>query len=213
MRRLDHEQGTDEWRLARQGIITGTKAADLLNTLKSGKWATSRANTVATIALERLNTGLVPHGGGKATERGHAFEDDGRNAYAFRNLVEVTTAGLCLHSHVDQWGCSPDGLVSMDGALEIKVPTNVAKHANYLCDPKTLLEEYEGQCRHNLFITGRDWIDIASYHPEAPNGLHLAICRMERPDSWAEYTEQLNEAEAEIERYIDRLRACQEMAA
>jgi len=205
MRELDLEQGSPDWHTARNGVITGTKAQDLFDTLKSGKPAKSRENAIAVLAMERLDSAANIIARGQAMERGHEFEDAAAGEYGFWRNVETEVCGFALHDHVDLWGCSPDRLIGDDGVLEIKVPTAIHKHVKYLQDPQELLAEYGGQCLHNLFITGRDWIDICSYHPEARSPLHLAICRLERPASWDEYMGKLNAADAEIEALIDAL--------
>lgn len=205
MRVLNLEQGSEDWHEARRGVITGTKAKDLFAKNKDGKYSKSRENSIASLAMQRLESAARLSSGGKATERGHEYEAEAAMIYAAERKTEVSLCGFALHEQVDIWGCSPDRLVGKHGVLEIKVPTSVPKHVSYLQDPKVLLDEYEGQCRHNLFITGRDWIDIASYHPEARSPLHLAICRMERPKSWDSYIVELSEADHEIEALIAQL--------
>ena len=205
MRELDVEQGSDAWHLARRGVITGTKANDLFAKLKGGKYAKTRENAIASLAMQRLDSAANIMAGGASIQRGHDFEDAAVTEYEFWTRQDAEVCGFALHSQVDIWGCSPDRLVGNHGVLEIKVPTSVPKHVSYLQDPQVLLAEYEGQCRHNLFITGRDWIDIASYHPEARSPLHLAICRMERPKSWDSYIVELTEADEEIEALIAQL--------
>jgi len=41
-----------------------------------------------------------------------------------------------------------------------------------------LEEKYKPQLQGQLYITGRQWVDIISYHPEFPEDLKVAVIRV-----------------------------------
>jgi hypothetical protein len=62
-------------------------------------------------------------------------------------------------------GCSPDGLVSEDGGIEIKSLNDVA-HYKLIRDGKKEIEsKYIWQVQMNLLITKRKWWDLIFYNP------------------------------------------------
>jgi len=206
---LTMEQGTPEWLEARRGVITATKAQDIFATTKAGKPTAKRAQAIAKLALERLNSEASPSVSSPQMRRGHEFEDEARAAYEFETMQMVMQCGMVMHDK-EKWGSSPDGLVGTSGGLETKVPTDHSKHVNYLISKgQDLFDEYEHQVRHSLFISQREFWDICSFQPEAPPGLQLAKYRLERPASWASYEAKLMTVEAEIERLVDELKEIQ----
>lgn len=209
---LTMEQGTPEWLEARRGVITSTKALNIFDLKKTGEPTAKHDQQIAKIAMERLNSEALPGATGAAMRRGHDFEDAARTAYMIKTMKEVTECGMIMHDK-EKWGCSPDGLIEDNGGLEIKVPTDAAKHVAYLQDPQELIEEYGHQMRHSMFIAQWDYIDIASYHPEAPPGLQLATIRMTPPPSWVDYQVKLLKADRKIAALIESLISIQQKAA
>jgi len=82
-----------------------------------------------------------------------------------------------LHDNVEA-GASPDGLIGEDGLLEIKCPL-AHTHVGYLREG-VLPPKYIPQVQGQLWVTGRQWCDFVSYHPE----LKIMIVRVERDDSY-----------------------------
>lgn len=74
-------------------------------------------------------------------------------------------------------GTSPDRLVGDQGLLEIKTPSE-AVHVAYLLKAGSAYEAYRVQTQGQLWISGREWNDLLSYHPEMPP----AIVRIERDE-------------------------------
>lgn len=207
----DVEQGTPEWRALRRGRITGSRANSLFRRTSRG-WATGRAHMVSTIAMERLHGERAASGEGAAQRRGHDNEAAARDAYSFHTGAEVELVGFMTRSDHPMEGVSPDGLVGSDGAVEFKVPTALEKHVDYVLNGSHVAE-YEGQLRHTLYVTGRAWIDVVSYYPEAAPNLQLAIRRVTRADvGMADYPEMLDAAWAEIDARAEALVAVQRAA-
>lgn len=217
---FDIEQGTDEWFALRRGVITATRAQALFERGQSkagGKFSYTarhkekRVEAIAEIAMERLKHSGKPRITGAALRRGNDFEDEAIDAYTFYTGNIVENCGFMLHSIVEGVGCSPDGLIGDDGMVQIKVPTSVKKHVEYL-QFKTHASEYGWQLFHEMFTAERKWTDIVSYCPEAPEYLQLATHRVFAPKSWGEYRKMLLEAEKEIEQKVASLSAIKSAA-
>ena len=63
-----------------------------------------------------------------------------------------------------------------DGVVEIKCP-KLSTHITYL-QGGSLPTEYKRQCAHLLWVTDAEWLDFASYHPDAFKTLF--VYRLER---------------------------------
>ena len=214
------EQGSAEWFAHRRGVITATRAQALLehgkSNTKKGKghslsYLKGRDDAIAEIAMERLAHSGKPHTTGAALRRGHDFEQEAIDAYIFQSGEIVAACGFALHSDYPQLGCSPDGLVGDRGMVQIKVPTSVSKHVDYLKN-KSHASEYGWQLFHELYVMDRDWTDIVSYCPEADAGLQLAVHRVYAPKNWDSYHALLAKADADIEEQVSSLSEIQQAA-
>lgn len=154
-------QGTKEWKEARGGIPTAS-AFDMIITTKMEP-SKQRQKYMYALAVEKI-TGVKDEGYKNANmERGIEMEAEARKMYQLMTDSEVETVGVCYQDEKKLWGCSPDGLVGKDGALEIKCPT-APVHVEYILEGK-LPTAYIQQTQGQLFITGRKWLDFMSYFP------------------------------------------------
>lgn len=179
MRYTEHlvDQRSPEWYALRLGRFCGSRAADMLATIKSGE-AAARRNLRLQIVLERLT--------GKAQERGYVSQamQDGIEREADAVALYDAATGLCarptgfLALNDVMAGCSPDGLVGDDGGLEVKCPIP-ATHLEFL-RTGVIPEDYVKQIRHCLWVTGRNWWDYLSYNPEFPEPLCVRVARVKR---------------------------------
>ena len=206
------QQRDDAWFTARAGMFTASRMGDLMARTKTGPSA-SRRNMITTLAVERLTGSCVETYQNEAMRRGQEMEAEALAAYAFELGCAVTQQAFVTHPDLPRTGCSPDGLIDDDGLVEIKCPASMAKHMEALTSGAHA-EEYRWQLQHQLLVTGRKWVDAASYDPRFPPGLQLAIKRV-FPD--AEAHEQLREeiirADAEINKLVETLRALARGAA
>ena len=171
---VDVPQGTPEWLQARAGLLTASCAGDAFARTKSG-WAASRKNLVMRLVLERL-TGK-PQGSdfvSPAMERGTELEPDARRAYESSTGYIVDQVGFIRHDTLKAGG-SPDGLVGTDGIVEFKCP-GAAVHLEYL--KGSVPNGHLLQVTHLLWLTGRKWADLVSFHPDFPEALRLATRRL-----------------------------------
>ena len=92
-------------------------------------------------------------------------------------------------------GCSPDSLIDGDGLLEIKTKIP-ALHIECLMRAD-FPPEHRAQCQGALWVSEREWIDLAVYWP----GLPLVVYRATRDDDY------IANLAAEVDRFNDELDA------
>ena len=171
---VDVPQRTPEWFAARLGRLCGSRAGDMLATIRSGE-AAARRDLRTQLVLERI-TGRSQENGYQNADmlRGTELEPIALAAYEAQTGRLVEPIGFCQHDALLA-GCSPDGFVDADGAIEIKVP----RSANHLSCLRSggLPKEHLPQVVHLLWITGRAWVDFISFDPRFPEPLHLYVVR------------------------------------
>lgn len=110
-------------------------------------------------------------------ERGHEQEPIARALYEEQNFVDVTNGGFF---ECGALGCSPDGLVSDDGLIEIK---SVIDHVQYATIKRGGFDpSYRWQIYFNLMQSGREWIDYVSYCADFPEKTQLYVFRVYREE-------------------------------
>lgn len=179
---IDCEQRSDEWYAARAGRLTGSCAADMMNTIKSGAPAASRKHLRMRLALERITgraqersftTAAVQHGRdteGAALARHEAETGEIMERVGFLSLGAVMA------------GCSLDAFVyGRKGIVEGKAPES-ATHYEYL-RTKEIPADYRWQCIHNLWVSGADYCDFISFDDRFPDHLQYLCVRLNRNES------------------------------
>lgn len=163
MKVIDCVQGTTEWHRCRLGIPTASAFKKIITSAKMlpSKSADGYINTLVSELFsgysdETFQTDLMM--------RGHELEEEAVHYYEFETERDVERVGFCLEDE-GRFGCSPDGLLEA-GGLEIKCCSS-GVHVGYLLR-EVLPTEYRLQVLGNLLVTGRDWWDFMSYHPDIP---------------------------------------------
>lgn len=154
-------QGTDEWHAARCGMVTASVAGKLLtSTLKVADNESSRG-VVLTLAAERITGYVDPTYCGSSMERGHEDEPYARDTYS-EHVAPVDEAGFMVRDFGDyRIGYSPDGLVSVDGQIEVK--SRLQKiHLRAILEDRVPAENM-AQLQCGLLVSGRDWCDYVSF--------------------------------------------------
>lgn len=197
-------QDNDAWLAQRSGKFTASRASDLMATTRSGPSA-SRGALLARLAVERITGKCAPTYTNGAMQRGIELEAEARDAYAFARLTVVDEAGFIEAADLPQTGCSPDGVIGDDGLLEIKCPSNMEKHLEALRSGAHAAE-YRWQLQHQLMVTGRQWVDAVSYHPDFPERLQLAVTRVQRDEAAIQQLrEEIVRADAEVAAMVAEL--------
>ena len=180
------EQRTDDWFAARIGKVTASRVADVVAKTKSG-YSASRDNYMAQLVCERLTGKPAESFSNAAMQWGTETEPLARAAYEAKKDVLVDEVGFIDHPSIVNSGASPDGLVGIDGLIEIKCP-NTATHIDTLLS-QTVPKKYADQIFWQMACTNRDWCDFVSYDPRLPPDLQLFIKRIPRDDKYIQLLE------------------------
>ena len=179
-------QGTDDWLLSRAGVITASKAHDII---KKGRGANSVSEATKTYMNEliaQVCTAVVPEQiPFKQAAHGHEFEPIARGAFEAQTMTIVTEAGLIYKDDTLRCGASLDGLLEDEKeTLEIKCPWNTSVHIATILDNK-VKPEYITQYQFQLWVTGFEVANFASFdnrmRGKPENRIH--ITRHERDDA------------------------------
>lgn len=181
MKILSCDQRSEEWRIARVGMFTASRAADMMASIKSGE-AAARRDLRVQLVVERL-TGQSQDDGfvNAAMQRGIDKEQDALAAYEALTGNLASSVGFVMHDTLKA-GCSPDGLIGQgEGLLELKCPKS-ATHLAYL-KAKIVPKDYVPQIVHALWITGAQWCDFVSFDDRFPPALQVFHVRVPRNDA------------------------------
>lgn len=178
------EQGSPEWKQARAGKVTASRAKDARDRLKSGAPSGKQIAYACQVALER-----VSHQPADATfenwqmREGHVQEPIARTAYEREtgNLVDEVGA---LATDDELFLYSPDGLIDDDGLLEVKTLFSPERIMTIVGNGDT--SDFEDQCMFGLWLTGRQWIDLVVWVPSLE---HMVIKRITRDEDAIEALE------------------------
>ena len=178
------EQGSPEWKQARAGKVTASRAKDARDRLKSGAASGKQIAYACQVALER-----VSHQQADATfenwqmREGHVQEPIARAAYERRtgNLVDEVGA---FATDDDLFLYSPDGLIDGDGLLEVKTLFSPERIMTIVGNGD--VSDFIDQCMFGLWLTGRQWIDLVVWVPSLE---HLTIKRIDRDEDYIEAME------------------------
>ena len=182
MKILDVEQGSREWLEARMGCPSGSGFSNLITS--GGKPSSSADRYINELIAEAVCGDSTPIENTPWMQRGTELEPFARMNYELEHDVEVQEVGWCMHETL-RCGVSPDGLVGLDGGIEIKCPKPSTQIA-YLRSGK-LPSTYKAQVMGCLWITEREWWDFMSYHPQLPN----LVVRVYRDEEYISQLERL----------------------
>lgn len=176
----DFPQRTAEWHALRLGRLTGTGAADMLATIKSGE-AAARRDLRLRLVCERL-TGCSAESVfvNAEMQRGVDLEPAALAAYEAKSGNLALPSGFLSHDAL-MAGCSLDGQVDhYAGIVEVKCPKS-ATHLRYLRGG-LVPTDYLPQITHNLWISGAAWCDFLSFDDRFPDYAQTFLVRVQRSD-------------------------------
>ncbi len=176
------DQRSPEWFQSRVGRVTGSRAADVLATIKSGE-AAARRDYRAQLVCERL-TGLPQEGDFINAAMTWGIEQEANAFAAYEGLTGQLVRRTGFLAATDLMvGCSLDGDVDdFAGIVEIKCPKS-ATHLDYLKLPiEAIPTRHLPQMVHNLWVSGAQWCDFVSYDPRFPEPLQLFCRRLLRDE-------------------------------
>lgn len=166
----DAPQGSEEWRLARLGLVTASNFSVVMANGKDGGPSLTRMQYLHRLAGEII-TGRVAEETfkSKAMERGNEVEPLAIEDYERRKGVQVRRVGLAVNfSGLKRCGASADGLVGFDGAVEIK-SMRADLMIPLLLKGSGMPPEHRAQVMGSLLVLERDWIDFKIYCEMMPD--------------------------------------------
>lgn len=188
---LNVKQNSDDWRLIRCGIPTASRF-DRIITPKTMKASASQDRLINELLAEWMLGEPTDDPGNDYMMRGHALEDEAANWYAMERDTDLVRAvGFCLRDDC-LVGFSPDRFVGDNGGLEIKCPMPPG-HTGYLRGD--IGDAHRCQVQGSLWLSGREWWDVLSYHPYMPK----ALIRVERDEKF------IGKLEECVAAFLDRL--------
>lgn len=175
------EQRTDEWFAARLGKVTASRVADVITKTKSGPSA-SRANYLAELVAERLTGNPAESFKSSAMQWGIDTEAQAILGYELVSGQTVEAVGFLEHPTLQMTGASPDGLIGLDGLIEVKCP-NTATQIDLLLSGK-VPQKYVTQMQWQMACTSRKWCEFVSFDPRLPHNMQFFIQRLNRDDDY-----------------------------
>lgn len=196
-------QGSDAWKALRIGMLTGTGIANILpgkatKEFPLGKYKEARQQELDEIVTEII-TGK-PSGGFIATK----FVKEGIEREPIARMYMEEVFGYVIEEVAfvkHDWlrvGISPDGLVvGQKRNVEIKSPKD-RTHLRYWLE-KSTPPEYVPQVQSQMWITGAEVTDFASYHPDFPEDMQLHVVHVERDEKY------INMIEEEVSKFLSEV--------
>ena len=175
------KQGSDslEWLAQRRGKISGTAVGVLENCNPYQKQHDLLRSMVRDLAGAESEFKMVP-----AVEHGQQMEPVAKAWYEKVYGVVVDETDFVVHPMYEFLGASPDGLVGLDGSIEIKCPYPRFTKAPYsVFDEKKKM--YLRQCQLVMEVCQVDWLDFICYlSPHSDAHPEYNIERLHRDDRW-----------------------------
>ena len=125
---------------------------------------------------ERISGQPVQHFVNAAMQHGIDQEPVALAAYEAKTGFSVAPMGFVRHATLAT-GCSPDGIVDMEGLLEIKCP-NTATHLQTLVNGMD--SDHMAQLQGGMWLCNLQWADFVSFDPRLPPEYRLFIQRVPR---------------------------------
>jgi hypothetical protein len=159
------EQGSDDWKIMRLGVITASRAKDLTAKNRSGKgWGEARKTYLRQLVAEVATGQAKEQGKFKPTEHGHEHEATAREEFSFAMNLPVIPIPFIYGDVTMRYGCSPDGIAGTDSGLELKSPFTTEVYLNFLLDDE-IKSEYIDQCQFSMFSSNLNYWHFANYDP------------------------------------------------
>lgn len=173
----DVEHNSGDWAMLRAGRITSSEVKNII-TPKTGKFSKGYSGYMERLLAEMvIQEPISTVGSIHQLERGHQLEPSARQEYEYLTGYKVESGGF-ITTDCGKIGASPDGrIVEQNGLVEFKCPY-AQTHIGYALN-KTLPDDYRPQLQCQMLVTGADWVDIYSYHPQI-KGVQMRVLRDEK---------------------------------
>ncbi len=199
-------QRTEAWHEDRAGRITASRFVDVLARNRTGGYGEARGRYMRELAFERLASKAKHSVSSKSLTWGTEVEQPCHDFYELTTGLMIAKSAFVQHPTFSFIGCSPDGLVGMDGGIESKAPFNEAVHIQtWLCG---MPEEHIPQVQGCMFVTGRKWWDFLSFDPRQAEPYRLYVQRIPRDEEYiANLKRELLQFEVELQEMVKTIEA------
>lgn len=166
------QQGTEDWRVMRLGVLTASKADKIV----AGKDTDGRASYMAELISEIINCSTGDESSFKQTEWGKLYEPAARDLLGvelgFQVIEEVPFIFMDDKMRV---GVSPDGVFG-NTVCELKAPYDGTFHVKHMAFDK-VKPEWQWQRQFQIYATGAEQHIFATYDPRVvlSKNLHYTI--------------------------------------
>ncbi|MGJ4928119.1 lambda exonuclease family protein [Bradyrhizobium sp. HKCCYLS2038] len=201
MQIVECEQNSEEWLRARMGIPTASAFSQLL---AKGEGKTRRTYMLK-LAGEIITGEPAKSFSSEETERGHEWEPEARDLYAFETGADLHRVGFVRNGRK---GCSPDSLIGENGGLEIKTAEPHIVIDIMLKDE--FPSKHVAQVQGTLWVTGREWWDLLIYSRNMPPFIKRAHRDERYIQSLATEVDRFN---AELDAVVSQIRKSGERVA
>lgn len=207
---LQVEDPESSWLMSRKGKITGSVLGKLVKKERSGGYGLSQGkmaeDLLYKIAWERF---LVDQGamrrlevGSRATDHGQTWEREAIEKFEQATGLQVELGGYNFISLDNKFGGTPDGFVSDGGIIEVKCPWNGGNHLKTLIKGEIYNDDHFYQCQGYLLLTDRSHAHYVTYDPDLPEGIQLAIVKVDRDE---EVIQAIHEVVGEAFKIVDQM--------
>ena len=176
------KQGSDspEWMEQRRGKISGTAVGVLENCSPYKK----QKDLVRSMVRDLAGAPSEFDSEKPAIKHGQKMEPVAKEWYEKTFELTVDETDFVLHPMYEFLGASPDGLVGLDGAIEIKCPyPRFTKKPYSVFDDKK--KSHLRQCQLVMEVCQVDWLDYICYlAADADSHPEYSIERLHRDDRW-----------------------------
>ena len=195
-----YEQGSEQWKLSRVGVLTASQAHRVIKKGRGGKGYSAERQSYMMQLVAEVCTGQSPEISGAPLRWGNDNEEFACDAYEARKFEMVDHCGIIYKDETKRFGASPDGLVSDDGAIEIKCPFTTVVHLDSMLNG-TIKPEYHTQMQFLMWVTGREWVDFCSFDPRMTGDpiKRLHVIRVNRDE------EKMEEFDLEMPKFIQEM--------
>lgn len=158
---LEVKQGSEDWKVMKLGVLSGTGADALLagktTQKKNGYFCKMIAQVVTGIPEDEFNA--------KATQWGVENESAARTAYELVTGEKLIEVPFIYKDKTLRTGVSPDGILEdFSKGVEIKCPYSTATFIDLICNDK-VKPEYIKQVQFSMWVTGLPQWDFVCYDP------------------------------------------------
>ena len=193
---LNVEQGSDEWKKARLGVITASEFGKIIT--PSGSKSASANEYMGKLIAEHVTGEQQDNYCSNDMARGNELEPKARMFFETIKGFKIDEVGMVYKDSDKNIACSPDGLIRYDEStftfefefeyyygLEIKCP-KLANHIGYVISDQ-MPKQYIPQVQGSMWVTGADGWWFMSYHPD----YKPLIIFVERDNAYIEKMEKI----------------------